>query len=340
MYWMKPQILELLRGLQLTVDDFDPELGQTDGTLAHAIERAMGVMVDAAGMQIHQTSQLANAKTPAKTMADHKPKFVSAFYLPQFHPTPQNDSWWGKGFTEWTATTRAKPNFVGHNHPVLPTDLGFYDLRATETLGAQTELARSAGIDAFCVYHYWFDGDRILEKPIDALLQRPEVDFPFYLCWANESWRRNWDGLSGEVLMGQSYASGFGRDLALSLLPYFNDPRYQRPDGIRPRFMIYRPEDMPDPAAAVAEMRETWRQAGIGEVELGAVMFHVGGENPVADDLLAFWVEMPPHGLVQGDDYLYGGLDGNQMQCGVAGGFSGLIYDYTVSYTHLRAHET
>lgn len=325
MYWLKPQILELLRGLQLSVEHFDPELGQTDGTLAHAIERAMGVMVDAAGLQIRQSSQLAKA---SKQLPLPEPGFVSAFYLPQFHPTPENDAWWGTGFTEWMAASRAQPNFAGHNQPALPGDLGYYDLRVTEVLGQQAALARSAGIDAFCVYHYWFDDKRILEAPIDQLLQRPDVDFPFYLCWANESWRRNWDGLSGEVLLNQSYAPGFAAALATSLLPYFNDPRYQRPDGIRPRFVIYRPEDMPDPAAAVAEMRQTWRQAGIGEVELGAVLFHIGGESPVAADLFDFWVEMPPHGLVSGDDYLFGGPDGNQMQTGVSGHFSGLIYNY------------
>jgi len=328
MYWLKPQILDLLRGLQLTVDSFDIEFGQTDGTVAHSLERALGMMVDAAGLQIRQTSQLAKAPRP-RSKPLPKPKFVSAFYLPQFHPTPQNDAWWGKGFTEWMATTRAQPNFGGHAHPVLPADLGFYDLRAPEVLDQQAAMARKAGIDAFCVYHYWFDGQRILEAPIDNLRQRPDVDFPFYLCWANESWRRNWDGLSGEVLMPQSYTPGFAAELAQSLVPYFNDPRYQRPDGTRPRFMIYRPEDMPDPAAAVAEMRQTWRDAGIGEVELGAVLFHIEGDNPVAVDLFDFWVEMPPHGLVGGDDYLYGGLGGDQMQSEVAADFSGLIYDYT-----------
>ena len=326
MYWIKPQLLDLLRGLQLTVNSFDLEKGQTDGTLAHCLERALGMMVDAAGLQIRQTSQLAKAQ-PAASLP--KPGFTSAFYLPQFHPTPQNDAWWGKGFTEWTATTRAKPNFVGHAHPVMPADLGFYDLRATEVLGEQAALARDAGIDAFCVYHYWFDGNRILETPIDKLLRRPKIDFPFYLCWANESWRRNWDGLTGDVLMPQSYAPGFAGELAQSLVPYFNDPRYQRPDGNRPRFMIYRPEDMPDPAAAVAEMRETWRNAGISEVELGAVLFHIEGDNPVSTDLFDFWVEMPPHGLVGGSDYLYGGLAGNKMQSEVATDFSGLIYDYS-----------
>ncbi|MCB1365154.1 MAG: glycoside hydrolase family 99-like domain-containing protein [Rhodobacteraceae bacterium] len=327
MYWVKPQILALLRGMMLTPDDFDFELGQTDGTVAHALERVLGVMCDAAGMEIRQTTQLREAAAPPPRPRQ-RPGFVSAFYLPQFHPTPENDEWWGPGFTEWTAATRAQPAFEGHCQPMLPAGLGFYDLRLPETMGRQADMARAAGIDAFCVYHYWFDGRRILEAPVDNLLKRPEIGFPFYLCWANESWRRNWDGLSGEVLLAQSYAPGFATRLAQDLVPYLRDPRYARPDGTRPRFVIYRPEDMPDPAGAVAEMRATWERLGIGAVEMGAVLFHVEGESPVAADLFDFWIEMPPHGLVGTDDYLFGGLPGDRMQAPVKDSFSGLIYDY------------
>ena len=326
-YWIKPQVLAMLKALNLGPQHFDPEQGQTDGTIAHVLERAIGVLCAAGGWHIRQTSDLQAATTP--TDPAPRPAFVSAFYLPQFHPTAENDSWWGKGYTEWTATSRARPQFSGHDHPVLPADLGFYDLRLTEVLGEQAALAKDAGIDAFCVYHYWFDGQRLLEAPIDQLLTRPEIDFPFYLCWANESWRRNWDGLSGEVLMPQSYAPGFARELATSLVPYFNDPRYQRPDGTRPRFVIYRPEDMADPAAAVAEMRTTWRELGIGEVELGAVRFHVAGDTPVDEALFDFWIEMPPHGLVTEDeDILFGGRLGNRMRQVVPPEFQGLVYDY------------
>lgn len=325
-YWLKPAILDMLRGLALGFDDFDIEQGQTDGTLAHALERALGMICAAGGLQILQTTQLRDLQPAPSRPAPH---YVSAFYLPQFHPVPENDAWWGKGFTEWTAVSRAQAQFDHHAQPALPADLGFYDLRLTQVMGEQAALARAAGIDAFCVYHYWFDGNRLLEQPIDRLLEQADIDFPFYLCWANESWRRNWDGLSGEVLMDQSYAPGFASQLARSLIPYFNDPRYQRPDGTRPRFVIYRPEDMPDPAAAVAEMRALWRTEGIGEVELGAVLFHVEGAHPVAEDLFDFWVEMPPHGIVtQDDDYLYGGARGNRMPVEVPGYFGGVIYDY------------
>lgn len=330
-YWLKPQIIDMLKALDLGFNNFDIEQGQTDGTIAHAVERAIGLIAAAAGLKIYQTTHLRQMSPPLPL--DRKiptsATFVSAFYLPQFHPVAQNDAWWGKGFTEWTATSRASAQFSGHRQPVFPADLGFYDLRLTETMGAQAALARDAGVDAFCVYHYWFDGQRLLEAPIDRLLERPEIDFPFYLCWANESWRRNWDGLSGEILMPQSYAAGFATDLATSLVPYFNDPRYQRPDGQRPRFVIYRPEDMPDPAAAIAEMRTTWRAAGIGEVELGAVVFHVSGTSEVDEDLFDFWIEMPPHGLAtRSKDFLYGGPLGNRMALPVPSQFDGLVYDY------------
>ena len=324
-YWLKPLMIDMIRGLELCEADFEQEAGQTDGTLAHAVERALGGLAEAAGQKIRQTSELDTLRLPAQHAA---PRYVSAFYLPQFHPIAENDAWWGKGFTEWTGVTRAVSQFAGHKQPCYPADLGFYDLRHTETMGAQAALARAAGIDAFCVYHYWFDGRRVLEAPLDRLLQRPDVDFPFYLCWANESWRRNWDGLSGEVLLHQSYAEGFEAALAQSLAPYFADPRYQRPDGTRPRLVIYRPDDMPAPEANVARLRRAFGKLGVGEVELGAVRFHLPGEHPVAEALFDFWIEMPPHGLVGEEEYLFGGPQGDLLPAEVSPGFSGLIYDY------------
>jgi len=325
MYWLKPLMLDMIRGMRLTHADFDHEQAQVDGTLAHAMERALGYMAVAAGRRTLQTTEL--DETP-RAPSGTAPSFVTAFYLPQFHPVPDNDAWWGKGFTEWRQVVHGRSAYPGHCQPALPSDLGFYDLRVPATLSLQTETARAAGIDAFCVYHYWFDGRRILDTPMEVVLADRDIDFPFYLCWANESWRRNWDGLSGEVLMDQSYADGFATKLARDLIRFFRDPRYQRPDGKRPRFVIYRPEDMPDPAAAVAEMRGVWRSEGIGEVELGAVRFHVEGDHPVAEDLFDFWVEMPPHGSVGADEYLWGGPQGNILGFDPAPGFSGLIYDY------------
>lgn len=325
-YWTKPIIIGLLKAMKLDAGHFDVEQGQVDATVAHAIERAMGLLARAAGQHVLQTSELEN-DLPAKPRP--AAEYVSAFYLPQFHPVPDNDRWWGPGYTEWRGVARAESMFDGHQQPILPADLGFYDLRVTDVMGQQTEMAHAAGIDAFCVYHYWFDGRRILEEPLNRLLERPDIDFPFYLCWANESWRRNWDGLSGTVLLEQTYAKGFEKQLVADSLPYMRDPRYQRPDGTRPRFVIYRPEDMPDPAGSVAHMRQAWRDAGIGEVELGAVCFHVSGKNPVESDLFDFWIEMPPHGIVSEPDYLFGGPKGNRLDRQVHDKFTGLVYDYT-----------
>jgi len=324
-YWIKPLMLGMIRALKLEMGLFEQEQGQIDGTLAHAFERALGGLAHAADQRIRQSSELTGHVAPQRI----KPRFVSAFYLPQFHPIPENDAWWGAGFTEWRATLRASSMFPGHLQPVRPADLGYYDLRAPQVMGAQTAMARRAGIDAFCVYHYWFDGRRVLETPLDTLLGQTHIDFPFYLCWANESWRRNWDGLSGEVLLDQSYAPGFEAALVASSLPYMRDARYARPDGHRPRFVLYRPEDMPEPDRNIARLRKAWRDEGIGEVELGAVSFHVAGQHTVAQHALDFWVEMPPHGLVQSEDYLFGGARGNRMGAfGPTPDFGGLIYDY------------
>ncbi|WP_298258108.1 glycoside hydrolase family 99-like domain-containing protein [uncultured Litoreibacter sp.] len=325
MYWLKPQLVATIKGLQLTEYDFERELGQVDGTYAHAFERALGYLAEDGGHSIVQTSQLKGAPVASDA---RKPSFVSAFYLPQFHRVAENDAWWGSGFTEWVAATSAKPNFKGHAQPQVPGALGFYDLRQTEVLGEQAKLARAAGIDAFCTYFYWFDGQRILEEPIDRLLDQTDVEFPFYLCWANESWRRNWDGMSGEILMPQSYGDGFEETLAADTAVYMRDPRYQRPDGVRPRFVIYRPEDMPDPEGSIAKLRQGWRDAGIGEVELGAVLFHVEGEHVFDPDLLDFWVEMPPHNLVKPRNYILGGPEEPQIDLKPTAGFQGLVYDF------------
>ena len=333
-YWLKPSLVAIIKALMLRPEEFDVEAAQLDGTLAHAFERALGFLVAAGGLRVVETGEIPAGPPAGPAGAKRtKPAFVSAFYLPQFHPTCENDAWWGKGYTEWTAVTRARPAFAGHLQPFLPSDLGFYDLRVPETMGEQWRLAQGAGIDAFCVYHYWFDdgsagGRRILEKPLDTLLARPDVPFRYYLCWANEAWRRNWDGLSGEILLDQSYGPGFEEKLVASTLPHFADPRYARPDGTRPRFVVYRPTDLPDPAGSVARLRAAWAAAGHPEVELGAVLFHVEGESPVDPALFDFWVEMPPHGLVGPKDYLAGGPNGTLPALCVAADFEGLIYDY------------
>lgn len=198
---------------------------------------------------------------------------TAAFYLPQYHPIPENDEWWGKGFTEWRNVTRAQPRFKGHYQPHLPADLGFYDLRLAETRTAQAELARSHGIGAFCYYHYWFGGRRLLERPFAEVLSSGEPDFPFMLCWANENWTRTWDGAEMHQLMPQMYSEGDDRAHLRHLAAAFADPRYVRIDG-KPVFLVYHASHMPD----VRRTTDTWRdeasRLGIGELFLGRVEAH------------------------------------------------------------------
>lgn len=169
-----------------------------------------------------------------------------AFYLPQYHPIPENDEWWGKGFTEWTNVVKARPLFKGHYQPHLPADLGFYDLRVPEVRQAQADMAREYGIYGFCYYHYWFNGKQLLERPFQEVLESGKPDFPFCLCWANESWKGKWHGLSkGESLIEQIY-SGIQdyTDHFYKLLPAFRDPRAIRIGG-KPIFLIYSPTQIP-----------------------------------------------------------------------------------------------
>jgi len=195
---------------------------------------------------------------------------VVAFYLPQFHPIPENDAWWGRGFTEWTNVVAARPSFLGHIQPRLPTDLGFYDLRVPETREAQAELARSHGVTAFCYYHYWFEGRRLLERPFNEVLKSGRPGFPFMLCWANENWTRLWDGRDQEILMPQSHSLEDDRRHLRTLAPAFADPRYVRWDG-KPVFLVYRTELLPDPRRTADVWREEAMGLGIGEITLGRV---------------------------------------------------------------------
>jgi lipopolysaccharide biosynthesis protein len=193
-----------------------------------------------------------------------------AIYLPQFHPIPENDAWWGKGFTEWTNVAKARPCFSGHYQPHLPADLGFYDLRVPEVREAQAELARAYGIYGFCYYHYWFNGKRMLERPFNEVLASGKPDFPFCLCWANENWTRRWDGMEKEVLIGQNYSLEDDRQHIRWLVNAFGDQRYIRIDG-KPLFLVYRIGLLPNPKQTAEIWREEAHKAGLGGLYLCAV---------------------------------------------------------------------
>ena len=212
------------------------------------------------------------------------------FYLPQFHPIPENDRWWGKGFTEWTNVVRARPLFDGHHQPRLPEALGFYDLRLVETMKAQADLARQYGVSAFCFHHYWFMGRRLLQRPVEQFLATPDIDIGFCLCWANETWTRRWDGNDRHVLMAQEYSPQDEKDFIEHLKRFFRDGRYVRIQG-KPLIVVYNPNDLPDPGRILS----TWRQSC--EQEFGGLYIVKALTHWTSPSLQGFdaCVQFPPH---------------------------------------------
>jgi Glycosyltransferase WbsX len=191
-----------------------------------------------------------------------------AFYLPQFHPIPENDEWWGKGFTEWTNVAKAKPLFRGHYQPRIPADLGFYDLRLPEVRWAQANLARQYGIEGFCYWHYWFAGERLLERPFNEVLKSGEPDFPFCLAWANETWTGVWYGAPNRILKSQTYPGLKDYEAHFNtLLEAFGDSRYITVDG-KPIFVIYRPLKLPDAHRLTDYWRNLANNAGLKGLHL------------------------------------------------------------------------
>jgi lipopolysaccharide biosynthesis protein len=190
-----------------------------------------------------------------------------AFYLPQFHPIPENDQWWGRGFTEWTNVVRARRLFRGHQQPHLPTDLGFYDLRVPEVREAQAKLASDHGIGGFCYYHYWFNGRRLLNRPFDSVLSSRRPDFPFCLCWANENWTRAWNGGDHEILLSQTHSAEDDRAHIDYLLDACSDERYIKVNG-RPLLLVYRTTLLPSPERTATLWRERVQSAGFDDLYL------------------------------------------------------------------------
>ncbi len=208
-----------------------------------------------------------------------------------------NDAAWGAGFTEWTNATRAIPRYVGHYQPRLPADLGFYDLRSVDTLRRQADLARRGGIYGFCIHNYWFNGERVLEQPLDLILANRDIDIRFCLNWANESWSRRWDGSEHHVLLAQDYSAEADRAYAESLIPAVSDPRYIRVDG-RPLVMLYRPGILPDAAATVQRWREVFVRHGLGDpYVVMSEAFDGADPRPWGFDATAGF---PPHKFFQG----------------------------------------
>ena len=245
-YWVRPFLLHTIAGLKLMANDFEGELLPGGGVTALAVEHLLGIICKDAAMQIAEASTVEAASAGDRPHRSAKPQVqLIAFYLPQFHPIPENDAWWGKGFTEWTNVTRTKPQFRGHRQPRLPADLGFYDLRLPEVRRAQADLARQYGVTAFCYYYYWFDGQTLLNRPLEEVLATGDPNFPFLLLWANEPWSRGWDGRARDILMPQDYKPGWVRRLARDVAPVLRDQRYLRFQG-SPVFLLYRVRQIPN----------------------------------------------------------------------------------------------
>lgn len=214
---------------------------------------------------------VAKQKIESRDYLQKSPKLV-AYYLTQFHPTPENDEWWGKGVTEWNNVFRGVPQFVGHYQPRIPGELGAYDLRLKENIERQVELAKIGGLYGFAFYYYWFNGTTLLRKPLDIFLENSDIDFPFMLCWANESWTKRFDGSSQDELMSFSQKNEDNFNFIKDSIRYITDGRYIRHDG-KPVIQIYKPSNFQDIKSLISYWRKTARELGVGELHFMAVLF-------------------------------------------------------------------
>lgn len=302
MYWVRAFVLNGLRSLDLSAEDFDPESGQNDGTTAHAIERLIGIVNNEAGFVLREFTDL-----PEPDFDDSWRRFsptssrttdarVLPFYLPQFHAFPENDAWWGTGFTEWSNVTAATPMFLGHRQPSLPADLGFYNLTNPAIRSRQYELARQNGVAGFMYYYYWFEGKQLMQTPVEDLVRSAD-NHPFCLMWANENWTRRWDGLDQEVLIAQDYDSVPAARFIDDVRHLITDPRYLRVDG-KPLLAVYRINQIPNYRETLEHWRRRAKEFGLPGLTVLAVdlpsafdgLAHDSDESAL-DGLLEF----PPH---------------------------------------------
>ena len=220
-----------------------------------------------------------------------------AYYLPQFHPFKENDEWWGQGFTEWSNVTRGLPRFNGHYQPHLPKHLGYYDLRVKEAMQEQIRYARAAGLHGFCFYHYWFNGKRLMEKPVNMLLENKDIDFPFCIMWTNENWTRTWDGFENDILIAQDYLEEDDIPFVQDIGRHFADERYIRIDG-RPLFFIYRPGIIPNAKATIQKWRNLCQEL-LNEEPLFYMAQAFGDLDPTEFGMDGA-IEFPPHKIAEG----------------------------------------
>lgn len=195
---------------------------------------------------------------------------IISFFLPQFHPIPENDFWWGKGFTEWTNVVKAKPRYNNHYQPHIPSELGFYDLRTSETRIDQEKLAFENGLHGFCYYHYWFNGKLVLERPLNEKLKSEEQKLPFCICWANENWTRAWDGQEKNILLEQTYSKNDAIDHINHLVKIISSKIYITIHD-KPLILIYRPDLIPDSKNYFKIWREEATKNGLKGLHIAGV---------------------------------------------------------------------
>jgi lipopolysaccharide biosynthesis protein len=209
----------------------------------------------------------------------NNPRLI-AFYLPQYHTIPENDKWWGKGFTDWTNVKKGRPRFWGHYQPHIPGELGYYDLKDEKVRIAQAEMARKYGISGFCYYHYWFNEKMLLEKPFNEVLESGKPDFPFCLCWANENWTRRWDGCENEILIEQDYSKYDAEKHIKWLANAFKDGRYIKVHN-KPLFLIYKADSIPGIKEKIDIWRNTAKKCGIEDIFICSVKSY---HNKLSDE--------------------------------------------------------
>lgn len=229
---------------------------------------------------------------------------IIAYYLPQFHTFPENDKWWGEGYTEWVGVKNAKPIFKDHYQPRIPLKQNYYDLTDVSVLEWQASIAKKYGVYGFCYYHYWFEGKKLLEKPAEIMLQNDSVDLPFCMCWANHTWTKAWAQHNREILMEQTYGGEEDWKKHFEyLLPFFRDKRYIRIDD-KPVFVIYRPNEI----KALRPMLELWNRLAVESGLKGlTIMYQHYDYNHLKDDggeLFDYGIEFQP-GKVKDQELIY-----------------------------------